>query len=125
MSKPKRKDAQLILQMAHLGQAMGIGDANPIIFAPGDPPTPEQYPLSTDQGQAILQAMRWFETIGTIYRNGAVNEDLLFDWLAISAFWDRLKAFALSNRESTGIPAMWENFEYMAERQRGWTPRRD
>lgn len=124
MSKPTRKDAELILKIAELGASMGIGDANAVLFG-AEAPTPEKFPPNTPEGSAILQSMRWFETIGTLYRNGTVNEDLLFDWLAITAFWERMKPFALEIREQSGNPAMWENFEYMAERASNWTPKRD
>jgi hypothetical protein len=66
--------------------------------------------------------MRYFETIGTLVRNGLFSEDLAYDWLAIFPVWDRLKAIAQEQR--SGHAALWENFEWMAERQRTWKPSR-
>ena len=62
--------------------------------------------------------------MGTVFRNGLFSEDLLFDWLAVEWAWDRLKGVALGFREELGVPGLWENFEYMAERQRSWQPKR-
>jgi hypothetical protein len=68
--------------------------------------------------------MRYFETVGTLVRNGLFNENLAYDWLAIAPVWDRVKPIAEDMRGDDS-PTLWENFEYMAERQRNWTPARD
>jgi hypothetical protein len=54
-----------------------------------------------------------------------MNEDLLFDWLAVDLTWDRMKSHALGWREEIGNPHMYENFEAMANAQRAWATSRD
>jgi len=47
-----------------------------------------------------------------------INEELLFDWLAAYLVWDRVKGFALGQREESGEPRIYENFEALAKAQR-------
>jgi hypothetical protein len=123
MSKPTRKDAEIIIRLAELGATMDIAPGTALIWSPQFEASPEQLSGTDDYGK-VLQVMRWFETIGTLYRNGVVHEDLLFDWLSIAPIWDRLKPIAESQRKD-GAAALWENFEYTAEKQRAWKPKRD
>jgi len=122
MSKPNRKDAQMIIELAQLSAAMRTQEGADVIWRPdfdvadAGPGTPEHV--------GVLQVMRWMETVGTLYRNGLVNENLLFDWLGITGTWDKVKPLALQIREHSS-PSMWENFEYMAEKQRTWKPKRE
>jgi len=48
----------------------------------------------------------------------------MFDWMAVTAAWDRVKGYALGVREEAGDPRLFENFEYAAERARSWQPER-
>ena len=57
----------------------------------------------------------WYETIGSLWKHGLLNEELLFDWLYVTGVWERLKPILVAMRSST--PQLWENFEAMAERQ--------
>ena len=70
-------------------------------------------------------AVNWYESIGTLHKFGLINEDLLFDWLAVDMVWEKLKAHVLSVREETGNPHLYENFEAMVEAQRRWAAERD
>jgi hypothetical protein len=119
--KPSREDAEIILKLAELSALMNTQAGAELIWLPDF--DAGKYPPGTHEHTGILQLMRWMETIGTLYRNGLVNEDLLFDWLGITGTWDKVKPIALAIREHT-VPSMWENFEYMAERQREWKPKR-
>ncbi|HZJ09113.1 MAG TPA: hypothetical protein VFD39_05415, partial [Trueperaceae bacterium] len=71
------------------------------------PPTSERY-------RQVHTTLNYFETVGTLHKHGLINEQLLFDWLAVEAVWDRVKSLAIGDREQYGIPALWENFEAMA-----------
>jgi hypothetical protein len=73
----------------------------------------------------IRGVLNWYETIGTLYKHGLLNEDLLFDWLAIDMAWDRVKGIALGWRAEAGNPRMYENFEAMASAHRAWVAARD
>jgi hypothetical protein len=59
----------------------------------------------------------FFETVGTLHKQGLINEDLLFDWLWVAGPWDKLKGYALGQRQEAGVPELWENFEAMAVAQ--------
>lgn len=59
------------------------------------------------------------ETLGKLYKNDLFNEELLFDWLAVSMVWERIKGFALGLREAAGEPRLYENFEAMAKADSG------
>jgi hypothetical protein len=61
----------------------------------------------------------WYETVGTLYKHGLLNRELLFDWLAVDFDWDRIKGIALGWRAESGVTGMYENFEAMAKAQRG------
>ncbi len=52
------------------------------------------------------------------YKDADIMLELLFDWLAIGAVWERTKSYAVAWREETGEPRMYENFEAMAIAQR-------
>ncbi len=45
---------------------------------------------------------------------GDRQDDLLFDWLAVSAVWERIKGYALGVRQGAGNPRLYENFEALA-----------
>jgi hypothetical protein len=77
----------------------------------------ERYPAG-EESSRVRGVLNWYETIGTLYKYGLINKDLLFDWLAVYAVWDRVKSHALALREASGEPRMYENFEAMAGAQR-------
>ena len=122
-SKPDKEDALIILRLAELAGTMDTQAGSELIWNPEFEADPAKHGPGTPEHRALLQLMRWMETIGTLYRNGLVSEDLLFDWLDIAGPWGKVKPIAVAMREHTN-PALWENFEFMAERQRDWKPRR-
>lgn len=79
----------------------------------------EKYPPGSEGFANASSICSWFETIGTLYKQGLFNEELLFDWLAVDLVWDRIKGFALGWREQTGAAGIYENFEAMAKAQKG------
>ena len=129
MPKPTREDAALIVQLAQWSSSAGLVEAIDWIFSDdfvsdhrafvtNFPPTSERY-------RQVHTALNFFETVATLHKHGLINEDLLFDWLAVEAVWDRIKGLAIGDREQYGIPALWENFEAMAKAQAEWSARRD
>lgn len=119
--KPSKSDAEIILRLAELSALMNTQEGAALVWQSDF--DADRYPPGTSEHTAILQLMRWMETIGTLYRNGLVHEDLLFDWLGVTGTWEKVKPIALSIREHSS-PSMWENFEYMAEQQKDWKPKR-
>jgi hypothetical protein len=77
----------------------------------------KKHPAGSEGWAKAFKILAWYETVGTLYKHGLINEDLLFDWMAAYDVWDRMKGIALGHREQTGDAAMWENFEAMAKAQ--------
>ena len=121
MAKPTYQDATLMLQLAQLSAASGVNEAMNWLwsdeFVPDYAEFREKHPPGTEGFANASKICRWYETVGTLYKNGLFNEDLLFDWLWVSGVWDRIKGFALGLREQSGVAAIYENFEAMAKAQ--------
>ena len=123
MAKPTYQDATLMLQLAQWGSALGLSEAMSWMwsdqFLPDYAEFVEKYPPGNEGYTKASKICGWYETIGTLYKQGLFNEELLFDWLAVALVWDRIKGFALGWREQTGEPRLYENFEAMAKAQKG------
>ena len=128
MAKPTREDADMMLRLAQLGALMNLEEAVNYVWSDAFPSDWAQFkakfPEDSREASLVFRLLRWYETVGTLYRNGLVNEDLLFDWLAITGLWDRVRGFALGTRQESGEARLWENFEHMAEAGRRWQPQR-
>ena len=130
MSKPTRDDADILLRLAELSALHNLAAAAAFIWS-DDFPTEfarfrEKFPRGkrSEEEGLLRRYLGHFETAGTLYRNGLFSGDLLFDWMAVTAAWDRVKGYALGAREEAGDPRLFENFEYAAEQARSWQPDR-
>lgn len=123
MTKPTYQDATLLVQLAQWSSASGAQAATGWLwsdqFIPDFAEFVEKYPPGSDEFSKVSIVCGWFETVGTLYKQGLLNEELLFDWLAVYLMWDRLKGLALGWREQTGEPRLYENFEALAKAQKG------
>jgi hypothetical protein len=72
----------------------------------------EKYPPGSKEFDYVSGTATWYETIGTLRKNGLLNEKLLFDWLYVTGMWERLKPILVAQRSNT--PQLWENFKPMA-----------
>ena len=102
MSKPTTDDANLMIQLMRWGAAENLQDARNWIWS--------------EYGYAS-KVCGWFESVGTLYKQGLLNSELLFDWLTIKLPWSRLSGFAIGVRNSAGEPRLYENFEAMAKEE--------
>jgi hypothetical protein len=118
MAKATYQDAMLMLQMAQWGAASGVQEATNWLwsdqFVPDYAEFVQKYPFGSDGALMASKICGYFETLGTLYKHGLFNEDLLFDWLAVSAVWERIKGVALGVRQQAGNPRLYENFEALA-----------
>jgi len=123
MAKPTYQDATLMLQLAQWGAASGLSEATNWMwseqFVPDYAEFVEKYPPGSEEFRNVSNICGWFETLGTLYKHGLFNEELLFDWLAVGLVWDRIKGFALGQRKKIREPRLYENFEAMAKAQKG------
>jgi hypothetical protein len=122
MAKPTYQDATLMLQLTQWAAAEGVSEAVNWMwsdqFVPDYAEFVEKYPPGSEGFANASKICKWYETIGTLYKNGLFNEELLFDWLAVYPVWDRIKGFALGWRQQTREPRIYENFEAMAKAQK-------
>jgi hypothetical protein len=128
--KPDTSDAQVMIALYEAQAAHNLGEVVGYIWSNDFPTDFKEFRQTFPQGsnsteeRNVHRALGHFETIGTLYRNNLINEDLLFDWLAIDHLFARVKGFVLGVRKEIGQPRMFENFEYMARRNANWTPAR-
>jgi hypothetical protein len=109
-----REDAQMMIELAKWGAMIGQGEASRKIFA--DDFVPETAEALDPEVQTTLI---WHETIGTLVKNELLDRDLVYDWLWVSGAWERVGPAALRAREATGVAALFENFEALAQGQAG------
>ena len=110
MSTPTRDDAQLMLQLAQWGTALGVEEAMPHVFSDRfDPQTADAM-----GDPAVRKLLAYCESIGTLTKHGLINRQLVEDWLWIDGLWARLGPSALKMREQYGEPRLYENFEALA-----------
>ena len=119
MAKPTYQDASLMLQLAQWSAISGVQEAQGWMwsdqFAPDYAEFTRQYPPGSEGGLKIYKICNYYETLGTLWKHGLLNEDLIFDWLAISAIWERVKNVPLGMRQDSGNPRLYENFEALAK----------
>ncbi len=126
--KPTHEDAGLMLQLAELGAVRGLPGASNWMwsdkFIADHAEFIKKYPPGSEgYGHARLIAVH-YETIGTLWKNKLLNEDLLFDWMWVTGVWDRIKGFVLGERRAAKESALGENFQKMAAAQARWRARR-
>jgi hypothetical protein len=59
----------------------------------------------------------FFETVGTLVKNGLLNRQLVYDWLWVAGSWAKVEPIALRAREKAGVAALYENYEALAAGQ--------
>lgn len=106
------EDGMLVVQLASWGTQIGLDDALKVVLAAHY--EPDQAMFEEPHVQTILQ---FGETVGTLTKNGALDEELVLDWLWVSGMWARVAPAALKQRERLGVPQLFENFEALAARQ--------
>jgi hypothetical protein len=122
-ANPTTADAQLMVQLAQLGTSMQIGRGQALLrkhhkegglsYADFE----ATYPAGHEDGIAIVNVLNWYETIGTLVKQGLLDRGLVLDWLWVSGSWKMCEALALGMRKETGSPEMYENFESLAAAQ--------
>jgi len=108
-----RDDAALLVELAKLGTMMGLDESTRTIFADDfDPDTAEA------NDPAVQKLLMWYETIGTLVKNGLLDRALVYDWLWAQGAWAKVGPAAERAREKAGVAALFENFEALAAGQR-------
>ncbi len=124
MAKPTYQDAEIMLQVSQWGTAMGLQTALNWVwsdkFKKDYAAFRKKHPPGSKGFRRATTVLGWFETIGTLYKNGLFNGDLLFDWLLITGPWERMQGIARGLRKESGSPRLYENFEALAKAQQEW-----
>lgn len=119
MAKPTYQDASLMLQLAQWGAVSGTQEAFGWMwsdqFTPDYAEFRKQYPPGTEGGIKLMKICGYYETLGTLWKHGLLNEELIFDWIAVSMVWERVKNIPLGLRQDAGNPRLYENFEALAK----------
>jgi hypothetical protein len=121
-SSPTQTDAQLMLQLAQLAQAMRVDHGGALLHKHhkqlNGPLSYEAfqatYPDGDADGTAILNVLAWNETVGTLVKQGLLDRGLVLDWLWVAGAWERCRPIAIGQREEMGQAEIWENFEALA-----------
>jgi hypothetical protein len=125
MAKPTHEDADLLLRLVQTWPSDATDWMWSDEFITDHSEFEARYGRDVEAHGKLRAVLNWWETIGTLHKHGLLNEDLLFDWLAIDHTWERLKSHALGWRQEIGDPAMYENFEAMALAFRRWRDAHD
>jgi hypothetical protein len=106
------EDAMLVVELAKWGTMIGLSDATRTVFA-------DDFDAATAETNdpAIQPLFYFFETVGTLVKNGLLDRELVYDWLWVSGSWARLSDAARRAREKAGVPALYENSEALAAGQ--------
>jgi len=112
MAAPTREDAQLLVQLAQWGTALGVDVAMPAIFE--DDFDPEIADALSDT--PVRTMLTYVETIATLVENDLLSRELVRDWIWVDGIWARVGPAALVARERFGEPRLYENFEALAKR---------
>ncbi len=119
--EPTHEDANLVIRLAELWFLGRLDDASSFTRSKEFRSTygafVKKYPPGSDEYRKVVGFCSWFETVGTLYKHGLLNHELLFDWISVDSNWDRVKGFAIGMRKETNVPRLWENFELMAKAQ--------
>jgi hypothetical protein len=125
MARPTRDDAELLLALANWHTASGVPEAANWIrskdFVKDFDGFEKRHPNGSKGRLQVNRFLGYHETLGTLWKNHLLSEELLFDWAWIVGPWDLVRDVALGMRKKAGVDALWENFEAMAERQRSLT----
>jgi hypothetical protein len=117
-----KEDAHLLVQLARLGAEMGLGDAAGFIwsddFVPDYEAFREKYPFGSEGARHVGTIAGFYETVATLVKNDLIDRELIHDWLGSNLVWSRLEKILLGQRDESGEPRLWENFEALATGRR-------
>ncbi|GAC1597970.1 MAG: hypothetical protein NVS3B21_23060 [Acidimicrobiales bacterium] len=122
MTQPTAHDAQIMLKLAawytesHVGEAVNWARSDAFTDDYGEFMT--RYPAGSEGRLLVNRILGYYETVGTLWKNRLISEELLFDWLWVPASWDLVKNIAIGMRTELENVGLWENFEAMSERER-------
>jgi hypothetical protein len=109
MAAPTREDAQLMIQLAQWGTALGLDEAIAHLFSESF--DPDAADVADPHVRRILQ---FGETVATLTKNDLLSIELVHDWLWLEGLWSRVGPAAIRARDRLGEPRLSANFEALA-----------
>jgi hypothetical protein len=120
MANPTHEDAELVVQLARLNVELGCPDASQFVWSDAFIPDYDEFKRTFPRGSKefgyVNRLAGFLETVGTLVKNGLLNEELVLDWLAVHMIWNRLEPLLSGIREEADEPRLWENFQMLAAR---------
>ena len=114
-------DASLMMQILNGPLAASATNGLSVLWSYDEPPTREQlladHPKGSQGYKDVTAVLMLNETIGTFVKQGLLDRGLVYDLFWIQGAWQRCRAIALYDREKSGVPALYENFEALAQGQ--------
>ncbi|HEX3326861.1 MAG TPA: DUF4760 domain-containing protein [Actinomycetota bacterium] len=102
-------DAALMVQLLRWGTELKLEEAVNAIYA--DDFDPDEVPAANP---AVTSILFFSEGVGTLVKHGLLDRDLVLDMWAVASVWKRLESAIRRERERTGEPRLYENFEALA-----------
>src|SRR3954449_9223181 len=106
-----KQDGLIAAQLCQWGTSMGLHQAVMTIMA--DDFDPETARTATDK--TVMDALTFGETIAGMVKHGAFDRELALDLLWCEGIWKRVGPAARKDQEEFGEPALWSNFESLAQ----------
>ena len=75
------------------------------------------YPAGSEGQRYFDRISAFWESAGTLVKNGLLNEKLFFDRFLVTPYWEALREVIYADREKSNEPRIGENFEWLAMRQ--------
>ena len=118
MPEPGKEDAQLLVQLARLAADMNLAEASGFMwseqFVEDFDEFKQKFPFGSEGAKHLGSIAGFYETVATLVKNGLISEQLIHDWLGSDLVWNRIDKILLGQREESGEPRLWENFEALA-----------
>ncbi|MDQ1733938.1 MAG: hypothetical protein QOH56_189, partial [Pseudonocardiales bacterium] len=93
-----REDAALVVQLAQWGATMGLQQAAKVVLS--DDFDPDTASLDDDN---VVTVCNYYETVGTLTKNGLLSTELVLDWLWVSGAWARVEPAVAKLRAKHGV----------------------
>lgn len=118
MGQPTKEDGQLLVQLARLSADMKLGEANGFLwsseFVEDYEEFKQKFPFGSENARYVGSLAAFYETVATLVKHELISEELIHDWLGSNLVWERLEKILVGQREESGDPRLWENFEALA-----------
>jgi hypothetical protein len=118
VSQPTKEDGQLLVQLARLSADMKLAEASGFLWS-GDfiddyEGFKEKFPFGSQEARYVGSLAGFYETVATLVKHDLISDELIHDWLGSNLVWERLEKILIGQREESGEPRLWENFEALA-----------